>query len=357
MAHLPAAERDVVPPRDEHIPSGAHESRGRGRALVGGLVVAAVLPYLLLKAAWIAGSTIGFATESSVDPRVLLGGNIATAGMELVAIVVVLAFTRNWGLRLPAWSVLLPAWAGTGLLAPFVIAGPLVVVSVATQATPVGDGSLQPWVGPVVYASFGAQAAGIALTFALYARARWPDVLRSRAGRPAAGPRPVLGWAAWAAVILLGVVAAARLLWALHPAAAASVGLTDGRGPTERVADAGAAAFALMAAAGLHLMLLRRRARTPLWVPLALAWVGSGATWAGGLWPVLLWIGEMAGAGTSSPGGGLAAGMHVLQVIAGLLAATVGAVALAEVSAGGSAPPPSESESDRLDAPPHVSSS
>jgi hypothetical protein len=180
-----------------------------------------------------------------------------------------------------------------------------------------------------VYSSFGAQAVGLALTFALYARARWPRVLRSRAGCPSTGLRPVFAWAAWAAVILLGVVAAARLLWALHPAAAASVGLTDGRGATERVADAGAAAFALMAAAGLLLLLRRRRARTPLWVPLTLAWVGSGATWGGGGWPVLLWIGEAAGAGTSSPGEGLVAGVHVVQVIAGLLVATVGAVALA----------------------------
>jgi hypothetical protein len=297
--------------------------------VIGYLVVAAILPYLLLKAAWIAGSTIGFATESTVDSRVLLGGNIATAGMELVAIVVVLAFTRDWGLRLPAWSVLLPAWVGTGLLAPFVIAGPLVVVSVATQASPVGDGSFQPWVGPVVYSSFGAQAVGIALTFVLYARARWPHVLRSRTGCPSAARRPVLARAAWPAGLLLGVVASARLLWALHPASATSVGLAEGRGATDRVADAGAAAFALMAAAGLLMMLRRRRARTPLWVPLALAWVGSGATWAGGWWPVLLWIGEMAGAGTSSPGAGLVAGVHVLQVIAGLLVATVGALVLA----------------------------
>jgi hypothetical protein len=47
------------------------------------------------------------------------------------------------------------------------------------------------------------------------------------------------------------------------------------------------------------------------------------------LWPVLLWIGEMAGAGTSSPGEGLVAGVHVLQVIAGLLVATIGAVTVA----------------------------
>jgi hypothetical protein len=84
-----------------------------------------------------------------------------------------------------------------------------------------------------------------------------------------------------------------------------------------------------MAAAGRRMLLRRRRVRRPLWVPLTLAWVGSGATWAGGWWPVLLWIGEMAGAGTSSPGDGLVAGVHVVQVIAGLLVATVGAVALA----------------------------
>jgi hypothetical protein len=63
-------------------------------------------------------------------------------------------------------------------------------------------------------------------------------------------------------------------------------------------------------------------------VPLASAWVGSGATRAGGWWPVLLVIGELAGAGTSRAGGGLVAGVHLVQVIAGLLIAAVGAVVL-----------------------------
>ena len=84
-----------------------------------------------------------------------------------------------------------------------------------------------------------------------------------------------------------------------------------------------------MAAAGLLMLVRRRRARTPLWVPLTLAWVGSGATWAGGWWPLLLLIGEVAGAGTSSVGEGLVAGVHLVQVIAGLLVAAVGAVVLA----------------------------
>ena len=44
---------------------------------------------------------------------------------------------------------------------------------------------------------------------------------------------------------------------------------------------------------------------------------------------MLLWIGEAAGAGTSSPGEGLVAGVHLVQVIAGLLVATLGAVVLA----------------------------
>ena len=97
MSPLTDARRDGVPARDEDDPSRAHQPRRWHRVVVGYLVVAAILPYLLLKAAWITGSTIGFATESSVDPRVMLGGNIATAGMELVAIAVVLAFTRMTG--------------------------------------------------------------------------------------------------------------------------------------------------------------------------------------------------------------------------------------------------------------------
>jgi hypothetical protein len=203
----------------------------RVRMVIGYLAVAALLPYLLLKLAWIAGLTIGITEQSPVDGGILLGGNILTAALEVAAALIIVAFTHSWGLRVPAWLVLLPVWVGTGLLAPFIVTGPVVAVSVLTDAAPVGDGSLAPWVGLVVYSSFGAQALGITAAFVFYARARWPRILGSRVGVRRTGPtQPVLVLAVWVATGLLAVVAAARLQWALGSTAGLTPDLVAGRG-------------------------------------------------------------------------------------------------------------------------------
>lgn len=239
--------------------------------------------------------------------------------------VVILAFTYN--VRAPAWLVLLPVWVGTGLLAPFIITGPVVAASTLTAAAPVGDGSLAWWVGPLVYSSFGAQAVGIAVCFVLYARRRWPWVIRSRVtDRPVEATQPVLVFAAWTAAGLLVPVAVARLLWALG----SSAGLPgQGQGVAQQFGDAGLAAFAVLGTLGLFSLVHRRGTATPMWVPLALTWVGGGAVWAGGVYPMMLLLAEAAGGGTSCHTG-LRAGVDFLQVIAGVIVAMTGAIVLAE---------------------------
>jgi hypothetical protein len=301
------------------------------RLVIGYLAVAALLPYLLLKLAWIGGSTIGIIEQSPVDDAILLAGNILTAALEVAAAVIILAFTHNWGLRVPAWLVLLPVWVGMGLLAPFIVTGPVVAVSLLTDAAPVGNGSLAPWVGLVVYLSFGAQALGITAAFVLYARARWPRVLGSRVGVRRAGPtQPVLVLAAWVAIGLLVVVAAARLQRALGSTAGLSPDLVAGRGVAQQLGDAGLALFATVAALGLLNLVHRCGAQTPAWLPLTFTWVGSGAVWAGGLYPMVLLLVGTAGGGTSGDEG-LLAGVEFVQVIAGVVTAMTGAILLAEL--------------------------
>lgn len=58
VSALADGDRDGVPARDEDAPSGASPvpPGGRHRVVVGYLVVAAMPPYLLLKAARITGS-------------------------------------------------------------------------------------------------------------------------------------------------------------------------------------------------------------------------------------------------------------------------------------------------------------
>ena len=186
-------------------PGPTARRHGRARLVVGYLAIAAILPYFLLKLAWLAGSTVGIATTSPIDADVLRGGNAVTMALEVVAAFIILAFTHSWGLRAPAWLVLAPAWVGTGLLAPFILTGPVVAGSGSA-----GDGSLEPWVGPLVYLGFGAQAVGIVVSFVLYVRARWPQALGGRVQDRSGGPyQPALDFLLAVMIVLFAVVGAA----------------------------------------------------------------------------------------------------------------------------------------------------
>ncbi|MCP2283247.1 hypothetical protein APR04_002150 [Promicromonospora umidemergens] len=305
---------------------------GRARFVVGYLAVAAVLPYLVLKLMWISGSTVGIAETSPLDAAVVQGGNLVTVAMELFAVAIILAFTHSWGLRAPAWLVLVPTWIGMGLLAPFLITGPVVAVFVTTEPSSVGDGSLAPWVGPLVYLGFGAQAVGITISFVLYARARWGRELTGRlSDRPSGPSRPALLPVTWGIVALLTVVSASRLLWSLGATWGLTPQLVESRGAVERLADATSALFAIGAVMGLLMLVRRRPGRERAWVPVVLAWVGGGATLSSGAYSLVLLLTRLAGPAASVPTAGVVPFVDLVQVVAGTATAVAGAVLLAEL--------------------------
>ena len=310
---------------------------GRTR-VIGHLAIAAILPYLLLKIAWIAGSTVGVASTSPVDAAVLQGGNLVTAAMEVVAVLVILTFTGSWGLSLPPWLTLAPAWIGTGLLAPFVVTGPVVAVSVLRDPTSVGDGSLAAWVGPLVYLGFGAQAIGISAAFIGHVRARWSRVFTSRiAARPAGPARPGALVSAWAATALLSVVVVARVSWACGSTWGLPASVVGSRGIAEQLTDGATAVFAVAAAVGTLSLLHRRPRAGRTWVPLGLAWVGTGAIVGSGLYATTLLLAGITGSVSAATG---AVGfVDLLQTLAGTVLAVVGASLLAGTAGAGSAPP------------------
>lgn len=88
---------------------------------MGVAAITACLPYVALKVAWLAGSSAGSATAAGRadlhDVRHTVGNGV-TLGMEIVAMMLALAFTHRRGQKLPAAVLLLPVWVGTGLLAP-----------------------------------------------------------------------------------------------------------------------------------------------------------------------------------------------------------------------------------------------
>ena len=67
---------------------------------------------MALKVVWLSGGTIGVADVSMMREPSMIALNAVTAGMDLVAIVIAMAFTHRWGLRIPAWLVLPPDVGG-----------------------------------------------------------------------------------------------------------------------------------------------------------------------------------------------------------------------------------------------------
>lgn len=108
---------------------------GRGRALLRILAVASCLPYLSLKAAWIAGSHIGIPDGSVLldHPTLMAVANSGTVLMDGTVIVLALLLTQAWGRRVRAWVLALPMWVATGLLLPIMAGFPLQLLRIAER--------------------------------------------------------------------------------------------------------------------------------------------------------------------------------------------------------------------------------
>lgn len=145
---------------------------GRSRRALRAVAVVSCVPYLSLKAAWIAGSRIGIPDGSSLlEHRATMAvANSVTVLMDAAVIVLALVLTRPWGLRAPAWLLGLPAWVATGLLAPIMAGFPLQVLvdvlggSTSTAAAE-GEPFLDAWVFGVVYTGFIVQGLTLGALF------------------------------------------------------------------------------------------------------------------------------------------------------------------------------------------------
>ncbi|MFC7550917.1 hypothetical protein [Plantactinospora sp. GCM10030261] len=307
---------------------------------VGYATVASMLPYLSLKVAWLAGSDIGVEGPNVMRDDTFLTANAITAGMELTAAALVLALVHQWGRRLPAWLLLFPMWAASGLLAPVMLAAPVaglvqaiggstVTASATDGSAPVSD--LQPWVYGLVYTGFAVQGAGLALAFALYLRGRWGTVLGTRLSHDESGATHGAQVLATAAVGgLTAVVVVLHLYWALGGVAGLPSGLREGRQATQQVTEATWVLLALVGALGLGALVGRRPRGARLWLPLAATWVGAGAMFWWGAYQLITLLAPGSPFETSGDVGGYALGLMV-QTAAGMLAAVTGMFHLAEI--------------------------
>lgn len=160
-------------------PSAARRGPGRVRLAVCTATVAACVPYLTLKIAWLSGSTVGWDDADAARDSALYVGNAITMAMDAAAVLVALAFTFPWGRRVPAWLVLTPMWIAAGLLAPIALVVPL-----------------------------GSAVQTLLLTaFVLYARMRWADVFTVRTKDvPKGAPQPLQVLLARTAAVLTAVL-------------------------------------------------------------------------------------------------------------------------------------------------------
>ncbi len=258
---------------------------GRARSVLRVVAIASCLPYTGLKTAWTAGSRIGIPDGSPLldGGTALAVANGATVLMDGAVVVLALLLTRPWGLRVPAWLLVLPMWVASGLLLPIMTAFPVqLVVRVlgGGGGRPVGEGSsepfLDPWVFGVVYGGFIVQGIALGSLFALYARERWGDLWRGRLrDLPESPTAPALRATAVAAASAALVPGVAHLLWATGSTAGLEPARAADRTSDFHVLEAVSLLFVVVTAVGVLLLAFRRTGGLSLRLPLVLAWCGS----------------------------------------------------------------------------------
>lgn len=308
------------------------------RLTVRYLLIAATLPYLGLKAAWLGGSEVGILDPDFAEDSGLFALNALTVLMDLVVVALAFALTTERGLRLPAWLITLPMWIGTGLLTAIAVVTPFDVIA-GLVAGPDGSGDdfsgrglpLSTWVPTLVYGGFTVQAVLLVVGFGLYAAARWPALFHARVADGTPGPtqaaQVLLARTFGALAVVLGVI---RLYWAVGGTGGIGVG-TAAAAHRDLAYYLTNAVFGLLAvAAGLGVVMLVDRVggRRPLWLPVALTWFGSGTLFAWGLWQTANRVtGTALARHAVAP---LSAGVDLASVVCGLLIATAATFHLVE---------------------------
>ncbi|MEV0096290.1 hypothetical protein [Streptomyces sp. NPDC050738] len=257
--------------------------------IVRAVAIAACLPYLALKVAWISGSVVGIPEGSDLrhPDTSLVVANIVSVTLDATLVLLVLLLTMDWGLRVRSWLLTVPVFVATGLLGPIVLGFP---VQVVTRALGGGGGAehraartpfLADWVFTVVYTGFIVQAAALAVLFVPYAIRRWGHLWRGGAAAPMTAPYRIT--AAGGALAAL-VAAATNLYWACGGTRGLNAGRIAELDSDAYSLNAVYVVLAVAAATGLLALAFRPSHRR---TALALAWTGCAAMGCWGGWIAL----------------------------------------------------------------------
>ena len=222
------------------------------------------MPYLALKIAWVSGSRVGIPDGSMLleHHTAMIAGNSASILIDSMVVVLALLLTQPWGRRAPAWLLILPAWAATGLLSPIMVGYPLQLGArlLGGTAAPAGGPAARPfldeWVFTVVYTGFIVQALALGALFVLYARARWGHLWRGRISA-LAGQGPARGVQRATALMASAVVLVpltAHLLWATGSTSGLTATMIAERTSDFYALEAAYVLFAVMTVTGLLLV-------------------------------------------------------------------------------------------------------
>jgi hypothetical protein len=274
--------------------------RDRVGPLLAACAMAATVPYVLLKIAWLSGHYIGALDTGMLASPTFVVANAVTLLLDLAVVVVAAALGWQWGLRLPAWLVLGPMWVATGLLVTVAVGASvaaLLALVLRLASTAVGVPGLRPWVFAVVYTGFALQALLLSWLFVRYLRARWPGLLAADRA-PTADVRTVRRALDVTTGPVRRAVDAAAILLCTAVAVLDGVIATFGHPPWSGVAGVrpmpdrvSAAVTALAALLGISATaVLRRRLRDgrSLFGPLAVVWTATGSMVAWGLYTLVV---------------------------------------------------------------------
>jgi hypothetical protein len=304
------------------------------------LAFTACAPYLALKIAWVSGSRVGIPDGSMLleHRTAMIVGNSASVLIDSMVVVLALLLTQPWGRRAPAWLLILPAWAATGLLSPIVVGYPLQLGARLLGGTPAASNGpaarpfLREWVFTVVYTGFIVQALALGALFVLYARARWGQLWQGPiSGLATQGPMRGVqrAMALMTSAVMLQPLAA-NLLWATGSTSGLTAAKIADRTSDFYALETAYVLFAVMTVTGLLLVAFPGAGVLPLRLPLSLAFVGSAAL---GCWGGYLMLSALE---NRDPSRRISETMNVtysMQLLAGMLVFTMGAFFFADLAA------------------------
>ena len=314
----------------------SEDAVGVGRLGTAAAWISAVccLPYLFLKTVWVLDEPVGITDRSVLSDSGWAAANALMAVVQLVGLLLVLALTRQWSRRVPAWLLLFPVWVGTGLLFEVVVGAVLMgLFSQPSDSSSQDLGGFEPWVYVLVYASFAGQGIALAIAFACHVRSRrgqllgrhTGDVVARRTARARSWPERHLAGTADAVAAMTFVAAIVFCYWA----AGGSFGLSGAHAEDGWALHTSRAVGAVTAGIGLLGLAGRWGRRRRFWLPTALTWLGSGALVAfDGFILMFTTVPILFGAIVAEWGWSVTDTILVIKVLIGVLAAGVGAVAV-----------------------------